>query len=455
MRVLYACRLFTGLESSVLNRRWSPTGAPTVFKMMEALDRGDDDVRFVLTCKDAMLDVACAWSEPRDLTLRIDGLRHPVTVLAGIDAFPRWLGRGRHYLREIRHIWRLWREVRRFRPDVIYLDNANVWAAGLFARLLQTRVILRLMGVYPIMREVPTGRRLVHRLLRWAYAAPFDLVICTLEGSGGETWLDRVLRPGVRRELLLNGVDATRRSAKPDPRLAGLPADRMIVLFVGKLESFKGCDEFLEAVLRLRATHGDRIHAVIVGTGTHGEALQARVAECSAEDLVTFIDRLPHDQVIEVQARADVYVSLNRFGNLSNANLEAIAAGACMVTLQSQPDIGIDVITDRLVPPEAVVRVPLDNLVESLAEVLRRLCDHPEERAVRRRALARAAKTIIWSWDERIAAEMKLVAGVLEGTSVRPSGRPASLTQGGDSSVDIRPLSEVKPPTRQAERSGG
>ena len=32
MKILYACRLFSGLETSVISKKWKPTGVPTIFK---------------------------------------------------------------------------------------------------------------------------------------------------------------------------------------------------------------------------------------------------------------------------------------------------------------------------------------------------------------------------------------------------------------------------------------
>ena len=38
MKILYISRLFTGLEQTVLEKKWIPTGVPTIYKVIEALD---------------------------------------------------------------------------------------------------------------------------------------------------------------------------------------------------------------------------------------------------------------------------------------------------------------------------------------------------------------------------------------------------------------------------------
>ena len=38
MKILYISRLFTGLEQTVVDKKWLPTGVPTIYKVIEALD---------------------------------------------------------------------------------------------------------------------------------------------------------------------------------------------------------------------------------------------------------------------------------------------------------------------------------------------------------------------------------------------------------------------------------
>ena len=49
-----------------------------------------------------------------------------------------------------------------------------------------------------------------------------------------------------------------------------------------------------------------------------------------------FLERLPNKHVLPILKKTDIYVSLNRAGNMSNANLEAISACCCMIIPKSQ-----------------------------------------------------------------------------------------------------------------------
>ena len=64
----------------------------------EELDRSAGDVCFMLARKDVGRGSFSAWTEKQDYCLNIEGLCHPVNVLAGEERYPRWLG---HKLRSL------------------------------------------------------------------------------------------------------------------------------------------------------------------------------------------------------------------------------------------------------------------------------------------------------------------------------------------------------------------
>lgn len=419
MKILYAVRLFSGLESSVLAKRWQPTGVPTIYRILESLDAEAAAPVLVLTAKDGHT----AYVADRDVTLALDGLRHPVRVLAGARQFGWAPGRLRGALREVVQAWKLLQLWRSERPDIIYLDHANVWTAGVLARLARGRVVFRVMGVYPAMREALTGSRLAHRLLRWCYRAPYACVLCSQDGSGIEPWLEQALDPDVPRYELINGCDLPPPLPEEniDPRLIALPANRTIVLWVGKLETAKGIEAFVEGFLRSLSLSPGLLHALIVGTGSRVDWLRARLLAAGAQDHATLIERLPHAQVLEAQRRAHVYVSLNRLGNLSNANLEAMRGGQCMIFPQAQPAIGVDVATDRLVPADAAVRIATADDVEGLAAALLHLASDGAARERLAAAVRTAAARFLPSWQARIDFELTVLRAVAGGGALPPA----------------------------------
>ena len=409
MRVLYLARLFSGLESSLIRRVWAPTGVPTIYKFVELLDRRASALRLVLAQKDGHT----TWTATKPQEIKMAALRRSIRVLPGTAHFaflPRAMAAA---LRELLHLAAVVRETAKFRPDVVYIDHGNVWQAGLLARFSSIPVVFRVMGVYPAMRTALDGSRPAHALLRWLYRSPFAAVVCTQDGSGVETWLDRAIAPSVPRSIMLNGIDQPIEDVSSEV-LEMVPADACLVTFVGKLEAAKGATEFMRAFLEA-ARHEPRLHALVIGTGSGRAAVGELVERADAAARVTMVDRLPHGQVLNLLKRTDIYVSLNRLGNLSNANLEAMLAGIAMVVPRAQPWVGIDVATDALFPPDALWRIAQTDDLDGLVAALLALAANPAERARRAAAIRDAAKRFAWSWQARLDAEYAIVEAAASG----------------------------------------
>ena len=74
-----------------------------------------------------------------------------------------------------------------------------------------------------------------------------------------------------------------------------------------------------------------KVHALIIGAGELSGELDQQIKINNIENDVTIISHLPHSKIMEAYKISDVYVSLNRLGNLSVANLEAMKSGMCVV----------------------------------------------------------------------------------------------------------------------------
>lgn len=404
MKVLMVVRLFSGLEESVRSGTWQPRGAPTVYRLIEALD-AREELDLWLTAKEATMQ-----APDRDAVLTLAGLRTPVHFLAGEARLPVWLGRLRWYLSEVRQIWRVWMQARTANADLVYVDRGNLWIAGVLARWGRTPVIYRIMGFSDALRSSLTGSGLRHRINRWLLRSPFAAAICTRDGSGGEQMLDLCMRPDVPKHHLVNGVDWELLHA-PSTSPPG-PDGPARVLLAGRLEAIKGCEEFMTAFLRARAQAPGALHAVVLGEGERRQAVEAMVDAAGARGDVSFLGSLPHREVAAAYRRADVYVTLNKMGSLSNTTLEALAAGCCIVLPASDPVTHRDEITDALLPSDAAARIPAPDDVSALARTLVELAADP----ARRRHIAvhgvRAARAFIPTWNARIESEIALLRRV-------------------------------------------
>ena len=211
---------------------------------------------------------------------------------------------------------------------------------------------------------------------------------------------------------MFNGVDLVSPESgnrgKELRKALGIPGDRLILLFVGKLEPHKGIREFVAALGSLRQ-HSDRFAVVVVGDGPLRKELEARAEEANLSGSLFFAGSVPHDRVPDYLALADVYVSLNREGNLSNTVLEALQARKCIVRLSSSATLCKDLFTDQVLGEAVAEVIDRDRVEELLPGLLLRLIDDRELIARKGRKSEEVAQAYLVSWERRIGEEIAFI----------------------------------------------
>lgn len=408
MRIVMFLRLFSGLEAGLRDRVWQPRGVPTIAKLIEELDRGPNELKLVFACHDH----AGTWACGQDQSFAVDGLNTPVNILAGEARFPKIFGRLRSRLVILRQFLQVWSISRAHNADLVYIDRGNMWVASWMARLTKFPVVWRVMGVLPAMHQalVQTGWRSL--LMRFGFRAPYAQTICTLDGSGGGNWMKRTVHLANQTHVMLNGIDWVR---VDELEAMSLPSaeGKTMVLFVGRLENNKGCDVFLQAFAKAASAHPGQLHAVVVGDGSERQNLQSFVeGDENLAEAVTFTGAVAAQDVLRWQKRADIYVSLNRMGNLSNANLEALACGTCLVIPSSRPDEHVDEDTDTFLPHDVALRYGHVDDTNGLVEAILALHTNPVERATRAQKTKAFAEQNIPSWEKRVREELDILEAV-------------------------------------------
>lgn len=159
----------------------------------------------------------------------------------------------------------------------------------------------------------------------------------------------------------------------------GLPTDKVLLTYTGKLNKGKGLEYLLEAMRPLRQAHPD-IHLVLVGAGAHmflslEEYLRSKVAEYGLTDAVTFTGY--QTNVVDYLQVSDIFVMPSEMEALCISLIEALAAGLPSVasSVGGIPDVARHEQEALLVPPRdadelasAIERLLTDKL---LAQQLR------------------------------------------------------------------------------------
>jgi glycosyltransferase involved in cell wall biosynthesis len=406
MKVMVVGRLFSGLAETLADGDWRPAGVPAFYRLLEGLaDDPDITLLTVLTGGDRRR----RYENPRIGS---------VVVLPNRGGFG---GRIDMALTMTAHLFACLRLYTRHRPDVVYFTNANFHIAAAFARLGLGRVVLRFLGIFDQHRRLARGgaRSWRARIEAWLFRSPFAQVVCSQDGSDPQAVLPALLRPGVPCEIRLNGVDSSPPSAA---RIAEVAAKhglggRPVVTFLGRLETYKGSDDFLAGAMAYLDRHPDGADIMIVGNGPRLGPIAEQAAASPHHARLHVVGSVPHGDVGAYFAASDIYVSLNRYGNLSNANLEALAMGLCMVFLASDEAVPVDTMTDTLIPREAALRVSRDDTPGSLAQALADLIGSPEDIARRKTESRTLAAQLLKSWPTRIEADMAILTGRQTATS--------------------------------------
>jgi len=128
---------------------------------------------------------------------------------------------------------------------------------------------------------------------------------------------------------------------------AGVPADKRMLLFVGRVEPLKGIDSLLQAIAILRAHDGDlglQLCLAVIG-GEPGDDGVDETDEMSRlhelrralqlEDMVTFLGRRAQDTLPYYYSAAEVVVVPSHYESFGLVALEAMACGTPVVASET------------------------------------------------------------------------------------------------------------------------
>lgn len=279
-----------------------------------------------------------------------------------------------------------------YRPDVLIVATyRKLWLAGIAARTGRVKRVIARVGLESDVPRSAKYRFVLRRLVS-------DVVLNSRTQAA--PFLDLPGLDARRVHVIYNYYDP-RPPGSPDRlrRELGLQPDARVVGAVARLASQKRLERLLEAAALLPP----HVHCVLAGSGPRRGELGERAAALGIEDRVHFLGH--RDDVADVLALLDVFVICSDREGLSNAMLEAIAAGVPVVsTPVSGAEDALEPLTDGIAP--GIITSPEPPAIAAAVE--RILGDGELRRAMasagpRRMAERFAPERILDAWEAVLA----------------------------------------------------
>ncbi len=226
---------------------------------------------------------------------------------------------------------------------------------------------------------------------------------------GGDILRDRGIPPAkihfIPNGLNLEWLDRRVDRARARERL-GITAGQRVVLFLARLVASKRPMDVITAAGLVANARPDVVF-VVAGDGPE-RATCERAAGGAGHAHIRFIGTVPHDDVPELMAAADVFVSTSALTNRALPTCEAMICGVPVVAY----DTGDTATVVRAGETGALVP---DGDVDALADAIGLLLGSDSVRKRMSDAARRLARETFVSWEERVAMEIRIVEGLIGG----------------------------------------
>lgn len=185
-------------------------------------------------------------------------------------------------------------------------------------------------------------------------------------------------------EVIPVGLDITQiekdnRDQKTVCRELGLPVDKQILLFVGRLEEYKRPFAALELLKHL----GNSYFLVIIGDGSLKGELKDRIYKEGLEEQIFYLERVPNTLMYQYYKACDYYINFNTHEIFGMSILEAMYQG-CTTVARRAPG------------PEEIIEDGVSGYLCSSDEEMRKVIVADKNSDIGKQAEQRIASSFTW-----------------------------------------------------------
>ncbi len=277
-------------------------------------------------------------------------------------------------LRDLRAVYHLADLIREVRPHILHTHTAKAGTIGrLAARLLGDAgppIVVHTFHGHVLRGYFDPVRSTAFRLLeRWLARQSTALIAVSPEVRDDLVSLG--VAPAERFEVVRLGIELDQRvgengfeAARTETRRAlGIPDDRFVVGWIGRMTAVKRTGDVLQAVRRLREQGVDAV-LCMVGDGPDRDSVEARAHELGIVRDSLFLGY--QDEVADYYAAFDALILPSANEGTPVSAIEALAAGRPVVATRvgGVPDVVRDGVDGFLVEPGDV-----DGMAERLSQL--------------------------------------------------------------------------------------
>jgi glycosyltransferase involved in cell wall biosynthesis len=243
---------------------------------------------------------------------------------------------------------------------------------------------------YPALRGSPTLERV--RALELLTLTGSDAVICVSKVSRG--YLTGLGVAASRLHVIPNGVDPAQFAATPLPPLEGRVP---VALYVGTLADWQGLSTLVSAVPLVLARHPMTLRIVGRGRSRQRKDLAKRIRKLGLDEHVRVEPGVPHHEVPELIASADVVVAPLSY------NERNVVQGCCPLKVLEYASCGRPMVASNLPVVRELMRegkdallVPADAPAALAGAVVKLLLDEKLRARLAERGARRVRELFTW-----------------------------------------------------------
>lgn len=392
-------RFFSGLHESIRDKELKPTGIPAFINFTNYVSNSYDTT-WIIACKTYQ---ESSLINHKDHIFHINRIRFIVIPYKKYYPLPEVVNL---LINDIIAFFKVYKHVgNKKKNKFIYSDRSNIIPLALLKRVLGFKTIIRILGMYPDQKRIvdSTVYKILHPLKFLAYRTKFDLAIGTQDGSGIEQFMDELINRNTPKHILINGSSVSPRIIKPDPK-------NIRLLYVGTLSHSKGIQHLLKSI-KLLASKYDNFTLTVVGKGPLYQECKNFIEVNNLINHIRLMGAIKKSKLFEIYQHSDVYISINKLGNISNTVLEAAGAGLCMILLGADRKNKVDQFSEKFWG-DNILYVGRKDLDKNLSKQIELILSNPTKITKYSKKIGIFAKANLVDWSDRIRKELNLILSV-------------------------------------------